>query len=792
MTTELLTGTTSPAARPGTGRPDGGRSRPPQDRGTPGSSDCAAGTAAARRTSARITCAPLAWTARGGLRPGLHPPGSSIARRSRRDRPGSGAISSSAREPPTDSGLGASDRRRSSRPSGSGRRSGSIGCGSRTTVATRPCRSRTAPSRSQRAGHGVWDRGVGLRVDREPGRSDRRGRGRDGAAGVRLRAGRPGAGQDRHVLAYGATVVPVDGTYDDVNRLCLEVADELGWGFVNVNLRPFYAEGSKTLAYEIAEDLGWRLPDVSWPRSPRAPSTQDRPGLRRAARSGCRAEAGPVRRWPGRRVCPGRPPRSPPAARSSSRFATRTRSCSRWPSATRPTGARPWSGALHRRLGGGHPRRGHRRGDPPGGTARGDLPETAGGVTIAAAEAARQRGVIRPDDEVVALLTGNGLKTPDAVRLGLDADPPRARQPGLAPTIPASYTAFEAWLEAMSIVRIPPVLRASTGGQKQVEVAGGTVREVIGGLVATYPGLEPQHPPSDGDLNRFVNVFLNDTDVRHLQALETPVEDRDTVLLLPAMAGGPRADGRRGADGGPAARHPRRLLLLSGASPSPLIRDHPVQSAAQGSRIPSQVRFRRAPQRPPRIARTFLEESRVSLPVRSIPTHRSPRPALWRGPVGRGARRDDRPRPADRRRPGRPCPRRRLRHQERAGSCSARPWPTIRRLLRLGPPSAPEPEVGPRFAQALGCDKKGDRERKCAGIRPWGGGGGGSGGSRSSLIGSSSFRDRPGLRGRADTGRGTGHGRGSTGSTSAPGTVAARRAIARPSSGAGPRSTVTR
>src|SRR3954447_6897172 len=62
--------------------------------------------------------------------------------------------------------------------------------------------------------------------------------------------------------AYGATVVRIDGTYDDVNRLCLEGADELGWGTVNVNLRPYYAEGSKTLAYEIAQSLGWRLPDV--------------------------------------------------------------------------------------------------------------------------------------------------------------------------------------------------------------------------------------------------------------------------------------------------------------------------------------------------------------------------------------------------------------------------------------------------------------------------------------------------------------------------------------------------
>src|SRR6266498_737480 len=65
-----------------------------------------------------------------------------------------------------------------------------------------------------------------------------------------------------HALAYGATVVPIQGTYDDVNRLSMEVADELGWAFVNVTLRPFYAEGSKSLAFEIAESLGWRLPDA--------------------------------------------------------------------------------------------------------------------------------------------------------------------------------------------------------------------------------------------------------------------------------------------------------------------------------------------------------------------------------------------------------------------------------------------------------------------------------------------------------------------------------------------------
>lgn len=59
---------------------------------------------------------------------------------------------------------------------------------------------------------------------------------------------------------YGAKVVAVKGTYDEVNRLCQQIADRYGWGLVNINLRPFYAEGSKTFGYEIAESLGWRLP----------------------------------------------------------------------------------------------------------------------------------------------------------------------------------------------------------------------------------------------------------------------------------------------------------------------------------------------------------------------------------------------------------------------------------------------------------------------------------------------------------------------------------------------------
>ena len=90
----------------------------------------------------------------------------------------------------------------------------------------------------------------------------------------------------------------------------------------------------------------------------------------------------------------------------------------------------------------------------------------------------------------------------------------------------------------MSLVRIPPVLRAHTGGAKQVQVEGSTVAGLIQALVAAYPGLTPQLLTADGDLNSFVNLFLNDTDVRHLDGLDTQVSERDSLVLLPAMAGG--------------------------------------------------------------------------------------------------------------------------------------------------------------------------------------------------------------------------------------------------------------
>ena len=99
----------------------------------------------------------------------------------------------------------------------------------------------------------------------------------------------------------------------------------------------------------------------------------------------------------------------------------------------------------------------------------------------------------------------------------------------------------------MSTVRIPPVLRANAGGNKQIEVTGTTVGEVLEGLVGQFPSLASQLFTPEGELNRFVNVYLNDQDIRYLQERATPVDDRDTLIILPAMAGGEVATPRRGA-----------------------------------------------------------------------------------------------------------------------------------------------------------------------------------------------------------------------------------------------------
>ena len=90
----------------------------------------------------------------------------------------------------------------------------------------------------------------------------------------------------------------------------------------------------------------------------------------------------------------------------------------------------------------------------------------------------------------------------------------------------------------MPTVKIPPVLRPKTGGEAEVPTAGATVGEVLSALAEAHPDTREQLFDDAGELNRYVNVYLNDEDVRVLQGLETPASDADTVVILPAMAGG--------------------------------------------------------------------------------------------------------------------------------------------------------------------------------------------------------------------------------------------------------------
>jgi molybdopterin converting factor small subunit len=92
----------------------------------------------------------------------------------------------------------------------------------------------------------------------------------------------------------------------------------------------------------------------------------------------------------------------------------------------------------------------------------------------------------------------------------------------------------------MATIKIPPVLRPSVGGEKEVQAGGGDVGAVLHELAEQHPATQSQLFGPDGSLNRYVNVYLNDEDVRVLDGLETSVADGDTLVILPAMAGGAR------------------------------------------------------------------------------------------------------------------------------------------------------------------------------------------------------------------------------------------------------------
>ena len=229
---------------------------------------------------------------------------------------------------------------------------------------------------------------------------------------------------------YGARLVRVRGTYDDVNRLCAQVADHFGWGIVNVNLRGYYGEGSKTVAYEIAEQLGWRLPTaVVAPMAGGSLLTKLRKGF------GEFLDAGLIH---------GQPPRLYGAQAAG--CAPIVRLLERGGSALEPEVPR----TICRSLAIGNPADGlfaaramHETGGWGAAVSDAELVqgvrllaedvgvfgETAAGVTAAGALALARAGRLRADDEVVLCITGHGLKTLEAV---LDAVP---EAPVIAPRL---------------------------------------------------------------------------------------------------------------------------------------------------------------------------------------------------------------------------------------------------------------------------------------------------------------------------------------------------------------------
>jgi len=240
------------------------------------------------------------------------------------------------------------------------------------------------------------------------------------AAGLRALVFVPADLEEPKILGtgiYGATLVAVRGTYDDVNRLCTELSGEHPWAFVNVNLRPYYAEGSKTLAFETAEQLGWRLPDrVVAPIASGSLFTKIARGFEEwieaglvdgpvPAMNGAQAEGcSPVARAyaEGHEVC--RPVKPDTIAKSL---------------AIGNPADGPYALELARRSGGGVDAVSDEEvveGIKLLATTTGIFTETAGGVTIATLAKLARRGEIDADERVVAYVTGDGLKTLDVAR----------------------------------------------------------------------------------------------------------------------------------------------------------------------------------------------------------------------------------------------------------------------------------------------------------------------------------------------------------------------------------------
>ncbi len=247
-------------------------------------------------------------------------------------------------------------------------------------------------------------------------------------------------------LVYGANLVRIDGNYDDVNRLSSQVADKLGWGFVNINLRPYYSEGSKTFGYEICEQLGWRAPDnIVVPMAGGSLITKigkafaefERLGLISGARcrifgaqaAGCAPIVNAVKEKSDRI----RPVKPQTIAKSiaignpaDGYYAARAiRESGGWAADVSDEEIIEGMGLLAR--------------------AEGIFTETAGGATVAATRRLIDQGWIDRDSVTVIAITGNGLKTQEAL-LGAES----SYCSSLPEPIGAAFSEFEAYLERIA------------------------------------------------------------------------------------------------------------------------------------------------------------------------------------------------------------------------------------------------------------------------------------------------------------------------------------------------------
>ncbi len=224
------------------------------------------------------------------------------------------------------------------------------------------------------------------------------------------------AGKVLGTLIYGPQVLAVEGNYDQVNRLCSEVADRHGWGFVNINLRPYYSEGSKTLGFEVAEQLGWQLPDhVVAPIASGSLYTKIYKGFQEFIKTGL-VEDKPVR------MSGAQATGCSPIAHAFKTGADHVVPVKPATIAKSIAIGNPADGVyaldLARKTGG------HIEdvsdaeiieGIKLLAQTEGIFTETAGGTTVAVLKKLVEQGKIQPDERTVVFITGNGLKTQEAI-----------------------------------------------------------------------------------------------------------------------------------------------------------------------------------------------------------------------------------------------------------------------------------------------------------------------------------------------------------------------------------------